>query len=213
MIREHVELRHPAEVEPAKWRTHRFHQSTAGFIHSGPSGSDEVLCRAGIGMSNSSDGSEVKLPTPPPKPCYRLLKSAIEREVEWGVGITRLGGVKTKFVRFIRADGKVARGGNDVLSCTRGCYCCCVASRLKLVGSARATTKRTRTAARILWGRGQHTTAAADTQTVCARVRTASAGGGATGMVRVTVTPADCNWARTQCGARTISWSYLISED
>ena len=147
MIREHVECRYPAEVEPAKWRTHRSHKSTAGFTHNGLSSSDEVLCasgRAGVGVSSPSNESEVKLPTPPSIPCCRLFESAIEREVAWGVGITCLGGVRTKFVRFIRADGKVARGGNDVLRSTKGCYCCCVAGRLRLGGSARATTTRGR---------------------------------------------------------------------
>ena len=50
--------------------------------------------------------------------------------------------------------------------------------------------KRTRTAARILWGRVRHTAAAADAQAVCARVRTVRAGGGVTKKARVTLVSA-----------------------
>jgi len=53
--------------------------------------------------------------------------------------------------------------------------------------------KRTRTAAQILWGHCRRTAAIADAdaQAVSARVRTARAGGGATGEARVTLTSAD----------------------
>jgi len=94
----------------------------------------------------------------------------------------------------IRADGKVARGGNDALSCTKG------AGRPRL-GGRHGRPQEDEDRCPNCVGRVRHTAAAADAQAVCARVR-----GGATGKARVNLTFADCNWART-----ISSSSYLIS--
>jgi hypothetical protein len=107
LVREHVERRHPAEVEriePAKRRTvsKRGHaafriwrESADSFIHSSLSSSDEVLCVSGRVWARGSRRGQVivreRVEATDPA-VYTLLllllwllRSTIEREVEWCV--------------------------------------------------------------------------------------------------------------------------------
>ena len=114
----------PTEVErfePAKRR-----ESVNGSVHNGLSGGKDHarVYRSRGGQPDEQEGGEASGPTV----CTLLLlimRPAIERNAEWGVGVTHpvvVGKARTKRVDPF-ADGKVARGGSDMLSCMKG-RCC-----------------------------------------------------------------------------------------
>ena len=114
LVGEYVECRQPAEVErvePTKRRavlSKRGHpaicirrESADGFGHGGLSGSsDEVLCAASRAWARGGWGGqlvelercEAANPTVYALLLLLLLRSAVEREAEWGVGVRCLGG-------------------------------------------------------------------------------------------------------------------------
>ena len=111
-------------IEPAKRR-----ESANGFVHNGLSGGKDHARVYGSrrGQLHERERGEAGDPT-----VYALLllimRPAIERNVECGVGVTRpvvVGRARTKPVDLF-TDGKVARG-RDMLSCMKGRCCWCVA--------------------------------------------------------------------------------------
>ena len=114
-----------ARIEPAKRR-----ESANGFVPNGLSGGKDHACVYGSrgGQVDERERGETSDPA-----VYTLLllimRPAIERNAEWGVGVTRpvvVGRGRTKPVDPF-ANGKVARGVSDMLSCTKGRRCWCVA--------------------------------------------------------------------------------------
>jgi len=111
--REHVECR-PAEVgriEPAKRRAvsskggHAAfcvgRESADGLTHSGLGSSDKVLCAPGRAWTRGSRRGqlierELGGAADPAVYTLLLLRSPIEGEAEWGVGVTCLGGARER---------------------------------------------------------------------------------------------------------------------
>jgi len=63
-------------------------ESAVGFIYSDLSSSDEVLCAsggAGVGVSNTSNGSEVKLPTHRLYPAAGYLNQLLKENLNGGL--------------------------------------------------------------------------------------------------------------------------------
>ena len=112
-------------IEPAKRR-----ESANSFVHNGLSGGEDHAQVYGSrgGQLHERERGNASDPT-----VYTLLllimRPAIERDAEWAVGVTRpvvVGRARTKPIDPF-ANGKVARGVSDMLSCTKGRCCWCVA--------------------------------------------------------------------------------------
>ena len=112
-------------IEPAKRR-----ESANGSVHNGLSGGKNHARVYGSrgGQLHERERGNASDPT-----VYTLLllimRPAIERDAEWAVGVTRpvvVGRARTKPIDPF-ANGKVARGVSDMLSCTKGRCCWCVA--------------------------------------------------------------------------------------
>jgi hypothetical protein len=132
LVREHVGRRHSAEVEgigPIKRRTVSYkgghsafciwRESAYGLIHNSLSSSDAFpagLGRTEVGRDNSSYRSAV----------YTLLllwlwllRPAIEREVEWCVGGSDLGGARESENEACRSIRRWESSEGNILSCTK----------------------------------------------------------------------------------------------